>query len=49
MNASAAITNVQARGMGLETGGVQKDCLPSRLVPLAPRLASKRFRDGIHE
>ena len=35
--------------MGLEARGDQKECLLSRLVPLAPYLASKRFRDGIHE
>jgi len=32
-------------GMGSEAGGDQKDCPPSRLVPLASRLASQQFRE----
>jgi hypothetical protein len=45
MTASAAIADVQARGTGSEASGNQRECLPSRLVPLALRLASMRFRD----
>lgn len=35
MNTSAAIANVRARGAGPEARGDQKECLSSRLVPLA--------------
>ena len=35
MNASAAIANVRARGTEPEARGDQRECLPSRLLPLA--------------
>jgi hypothetical protein len=43
MNASAAIADVRARGVGPEAKGYQWECRFSRLVPLAPHLASMRF------
>ena len=45
MNAFAAIADVWVSGMGPEARGDQWECLFSRLVPLAPHLASMRFFD----
>ncbi len=45
MSASTAIAYVQERGAGPEARGDQKECSSSRLVPLAPCLASMQFRD----
>ena len=45
MSVSTAIADVQARGTGADASGNQRECLLSRLVPLALRLAPIRFRN----
>jgi hypothetical protein len=44
MNDSAESASFLASGAGPEARDDQKECLSSRLVPLAPRLASMQFR-----
>jgi hypothetical protein len=46
MNVSVAIADVQVRDTGPEATGDQKDCLPSRLVPLARPVSLDRLSCG---